>query len=335
VSRAGAFERAFEGVLSQGRAIAILNAAMAADRLASAYLFEGPSGVGKQRTAMALARAVVSGDAEPSGRAEIARRIDALAHPDVRVFAPREEGSGNLQVETVRQHILPFTQFAPFEAKHAFLIFPDADVSLPEAHPEAANALLKTLEEPRPGVHFILLAERPDRLLTTIRSRCQRLRFSELPDATVDGILERAGVEGDRRTAAVALAEGRADRALELSVEGAADALLALAMRVDAAAAAGRPGDIVLAAEEVARFEPLSRALDALARYYRDVAAAALGRSDASLAFRHRAAEIRARGEQLGAARAARACELLRVLDEQLAGNANKEIALGALFSSI
>jgi DNA polymerase-3 subunit delta' len=326
---------AFDSVLSQDRAIAILRSAVASDRLASAYLFEGPSGVGKQRAAMALARALIAGDYEPSKRAEVERRIDALAHPDVRVFGPRDEGSRNLQVETVREHVLPFTQFAPFEAKHAFIVFPDADVSFPEAHPEAANALLKTLEEPRPGVHFILLAERPDKLLTTIRSRCQRLRFSELPDATVDAILERAGIERERRTAAVALAEGRADRALELSVEGAADALLELAMRVDAAAAGGRPGDIVLAAEEVARFEPLPRALEALARYYRDVAAAALGVADERLAFRHRASEIRERAAQLGASRAANACELLRVLDEQLAGNANKEIALGALFSSI
>ncbi len=326
---------AFDAVLSQDRAVSILRAAIAGDRLASAYLFEGPTGVGKQRAAMALARAVVGADAEPGKRTEVERRVDALAHPDVRVFAPRDTGSRNLQVETVREHILPFTQFAPFEAKHAFIIFPDADVSFPEAHPEAANALLKTLEEPRPGVHFVLLAERPDRLLATIRSRCQRLRFAPLPDATLDQILEGAGVEADLRIAAVALAEGRADRAIELSELGAADALLALAMRVDRAVAGGRPGDIVAAAEEVARFEPLPRALEALARYYRDVAAAALGRGDESLAFRHRAGEIRARAEHFGAARAAKACELLRELDEHLAGNANKEIALGALFCSI
>jgi DNA polymerase-3 subunit delta' len=251
------------------------------------------------------------------------------------VFTPRDEGGRNLQVETVREQVLPFAQFAPFEAKHAFLIFPDADISFPEAHPEAANALLKTLEEPRPGVHFVLLAERPDHLLTTIRSRCQRVRFSPLPDATVDGILERAGVAPELRTAAVALAEGRADRASVLAVEGAADALLALAMRVDAAAAGGRAGDIVLVAEEVAKFEPLSLALEALSRYYRDVAAAGLGIGDEHLAFRHRAAEIRARAEHLPPARAANACALLRQLDEHLAQNANKEIALGALISSI
>jgi DNA polymerase-3 subunit delta' len=322
-------------VLAQDRAVSILRAAIARDRVASAYLFEGPSGVGKARAALALARAAIAAGAPVAARDEIDRRIVAGAHPDVRTFAPRAEGNRNLQVEVVRSEILPFAQFAPFEATQAFVIFPEADVSFPEAHPEAANALLKTLEEPRPGVHFVLLAERPDHLLQTIRSRCQRVRFARLPDAVIDQLLRSRGVPDERRIAATALAGGRADRAIELAEEGAADALLAVALRADDAASSGRPGAIVAAAEELSRVDPIGRALDALATYYRDVAAAALGQGDEALAFRHRAAEIRARAERLGASRAARAAELLRELDEQLAQNANKEIAIGAVLASI
>ena len=317
-------------IRAQDHAIGILRAALERNKLASAYLFEGPSGVGKLQAARALARVLVS-----EGSSEIDRRIAAGSHPDVRVFPPRDEGDRNLQVAVVRSEILPIAQYAPFEAKRAFLIFPEADVSFPEAHPEAANAMLKTIEEPRQNVHFILVAERPDRLLATIRSRCQRVRFSRLPDAVIDSILVAQGVPEHERLAAIALSGGRADLALELTKDGLADALLALALRVDAAAASGRPGAIVSAAEELSRFEPLERALDALAMYYRDVAAAALGRPDDALAFRHRAPEIRARAEQLGAARAGRASSMLRELDEQLEQNANKEIAIGAMLAAI
>lgn len=318
-------------VRAQDHAIGILRAALARNKLASAYLFEGPRGVGKTLAARALARTVLLETA--SVPAEIDRRIQQSAHPDVRVFPPRAEGDRNLQVAVVRSEILPIVQFAPFESTHAFLIFPEADVSFPEAHPEAANAMLKTIEEPRPGVHFILLAERPDRLLATIRSRCQRVRFSRLPDEVVESVLIAAGTPEHERRAAIALAAGSADLALEIA--SIADTLLALALRADEAAASGRPGAIVLAAEELARFEPVDRALEALAIYYRDVAAAALGRPDAALSFRHRAAEIRSRAETLGAARAARAAELLRELDEQLDQNANREIAIGAVLASV
>lgn len=177
---------AFDDVLGQEVAVRVLDRAIAEGRVASAYLFEGPSGVGKERTALALASALVA-----KGDAHARERIVARTHPDVRVFRPREEGSRNLQVEFIREQVIPFTQFAPFESDAAFVLFPEADVSFPENHPEAANALLKTLEEPKARLHFVLLAERPDRLLTTIRSRCQRLRFAPLGRPALERILAR------------------------------------------------------------------------------------------------------------------------------------------------
>src|SRR5690606_10229926 len=115
---------------AQDTALRILERAVASGRVASAYLFEGPSGVGKQRTAIALAQCVLGADAAT------ARRIEEGAHPDVRVFLPREEGKRNIQVDQLRSEILPFAQYAPFEARAAFVIFPEADVSFPENPPE-------------------------------------------------------------------------------------------------------------------------------------------------------------------------------------------------------
>jgi DNA polymerase-3 subunit delta' len=157
-------------VLGQPSAVATLERALSTGRVAQAYLFAGPGGVGKSLAAQALAQAALCCEAPGRGCGQCTHctRIAQGTHPDVRVFAPRDEGHRNLQVETLREEVLPFTRFAPFEAARAFLIFPEADVSFPEHHAEAANALLKTLEEPRAQVHFVLTSDRPERLLPTI-----------------------------------------------------------------------------------------------------------------------------------------------------------------------
>ncbi|MDD9944980.1 MAG: AAA family ATPase [Myxococcales bacterium] len=321
----------FDDIHGQPVAVRTLERALTQDRLASAYLFAGPSGVGKEALAMALACARNC----PNGgcKCPICERIRSGQHPDVRVFHPREEGNRNLQVEVVREEIRPLSQFAPFEAKTAFLIFPDADVSFPVQHAEAANAMLKTLEEPRPNLVFILIAARPERLLQTIRSRCQQVRFGPLPALTVQDILERHGVEPGVREAAVALAGGRADRALDLAREGRGEAMLNWALRLDQAMSGGGVAERLDLGEELARSEDRSLILDTLCLYYRDVAAAGLAESDPldTLRFRHRADAIVRRARELGPGEAATRVERVERLNEQLARNANPEIALDAL----
>lgn len=313
----------FSRVRAQAHAVTTLERAIAQDKVASSYLFEGPSGVGKQLAAVALARALI-GEQETE-------RIDAGRHPDVRIFEPRDEGHGNIQVEFLRNEILPFAQFAPFEARAACLIFPRADVSFPGLHPEAANAILKTLEEPRANVHFILLSERPDRLLPTIRSRCQRVRFDRLPNDVLESILSAQGVEEADRGAAIALAGGRADRALILSEEGTGQGLLELALDVDEALAGSKPGDLITMADRLVKGPDLRLALDTLATFYRDLACLAAGLEDEHLAFRHAAAKLRERAARLTAGAAASRVELLVAIDKDLDRNANPQVAVDGL----
>lgn len=313
---------AFNAVRAQPHAVAILRRAVAEDRVASGYLFEGPGGVGKERAALALAKTLLG----PSTHG----RIDKGAHPDVRVFRPRDEGARNFPVERLREEVLPYAEFAPFEAAHAFVIFPEADVSFPENHPEAANALLKTLEEPKRGVHFILLATRPDRLLPTIRSRTQRIRFDRLPATEIEAILREADVVNSAIGPSVALADGRADRALALAEGGRAEALLDLALRIDDAVATRRTAALLDLADELAKHDDLELALESMVLFYRDVAAAAAGMPDEALRFRHAAPAIAGRASQ-GARRAAERAALWLALPEALEGNANKAIALDAL----
>ncbi|MEO0325258.1 MAG: AAA family ATPase [Myxococcota bacterium] len=313
----------FAEVLAQDAAVDVLRRALAADRLASAYLFMGPSGVGKERTALALAAATLG--------SEHAARIAADNHPDVRRFRPRDDGHRNLKVETLRKEVLPYAEFAPFEGPHAFVIFPEADVSFPEAHPGSANALLKTLEEPRQKVTFVLLAERPDRLLPTIRSRCQPLRFRRLHREALLRILADAGVPDDVGLVAAALAGGRADLALRLAEDDRAADLLALALKVDAALAERRPGLLVDVADTLAKAPDRALTLDALALFYRDLASVGLGRPRDTLHFAHAAETLEARAATVPPGVAAARVGLLSLVRGDLEANASPGVAMDAL----
>jgi DNA polymerase III subunit delta' len=313
-------------VRGQAKAIAILERALAGGRLGSAYLFEGPSGVGKELAAVGLAAEAIAG-----GDDSVRDRVLARNHPDLRVFGPREEGKGNIKVDFVRSEILPFTQFAPFEAQEAFVIFPDADVSFPESQPESANALLKTLEEPRRGVRFILLSSRPDRLIPTIRSRSQRIRFDRLESEVLASILEAASIPEEDRGAAIALAYGRADRAIDLATEGRARDLLDRAMAIDDAAIERKPGALLARAEELAADDDKRLALETLATYYHDLACLGAGARDELLMFEHAKRALGPRAERRPVASFVRAEELVQETVLALEGQANPQIALDAL----
>ena len=313
-------------VRAQDGAVRTLMRAREHGRVASAYLFDGPSGVGKERTALAFATDVVAG-----GDPHIAERIKSGSHPDVRVFRPRDEGKRNIQVEVLRTEILPLAQFAPFEAASTFFIFPEADVSFPVFQPEAANALLKTLEEPRPNVHFILTSERPDSLLPTIRSRCQRVRFGRLPNAVLRDILQSEGVPEDSIAAAIALSAGRADVALALASDGAVDALTDLVMSIDDAVRGSGPGALVELAEQLARRDDLDLALLTLQTFYRDLAVTSLGAPAEDLGFSARGQELQERLASTSSTAAAARVSLIHDCVRSMQRNANRQVALDSL----
>ena len=183
-------------------------------------------------------------------------------------------------------------------------------------------------------MHFFLLSERPDRLLPTIRSRCQRVRFSRLPPELLERILEDRGVEPSARGPAVALADGRADRALALA-EGGADELLEAALELDEVCTSGGPGALVRASEALVRGDTeLPVVLDAWMLFSRDLAAAALGLPDEKLAFRHRADAVRERAARISPARAARRADLVRDALVALERNGNPQVVVDSLLYS-
>jgi DNA polymerase-3 subunit delta' len=250
----------FDHVLGQPTAIETLRRALEGDLVHHAYRFEGPSGVGKELTALAFAQALLctSGDRLGCGRCDACRRALARSasepasplHPDLvyvaRGFYPPDTIGGKkelaeISVEQIRRVVLPRAAYAPHEGRAQVFLVRDAE----QLSISAANALLKTLEEPRPATHFVLLTARSDKLLDTIRSRSLPVRFAPLSDDIVARILEGLGVAAERIPELVTLAGGSVGAALEAAdPEQAAEREL-LVGRLEAAVSAPDLSDAV------------------------------------------------------------------------------------------
>lgn len=304
-------------ILGQQSAKQTLLGAHARNQIANAYLFTGPPGVGKFTCAVAFAAHVV-GDVEKS-------RLDRDAHPDVRIFAPRDEGAGNIKVEVLREELLPFARYAPFDGAHAFAIFPDADISFPDTHAAGANAILKTLEEPKPGVHFILCSSRPHKLLPTIRSRCQTVRFGSLDKDTLKKILARHEIDAADAEIALSLATGRADLALAAALDPQNNDAFEAMARVDVAVAEHDWGELSRCAEALAKSEVRDLALRLLCGFYRDVAACKLGATVEVPRWKTRAQE---RAKSFTLDKVTWAAHALSELDAMFEANVNPQLAL-------
>jgi DNA polymerase-3 subunit delta' len=172
----------FADIIDHDRQKEILQRALNNNRLAHAYLFEGPDGVGKKLMALALTRALFCEVGRGCGECASCRKVDHLNHPDLHLLTT--EGT-QIKIDQVRKLQQEIT-LRPLEAKVRICLIDGAEA----LNAAAANALLKTLEEPLPGTLLILLSAKPEMLLDTIRSRCQRLRFNRLSRSRLAGILE-------------------------------------------------------------------------------------------------------------------------------------------------
>lgn len=186
------------------------------DALHHAYLFEGPEGIGKRMIALRLAQAANCESPEPPcpcGQCKTCRAIAAGNHPDVVLLEP-EPGRATpiITVAQIREMIRK-TGYHRYAARRRFVIVDPAE-AMP---PAAANALLKTLEEPPDGTGFVLIASRGASLLPTIVSRCQPVRFAALDVPTVAAWLEARG-ESDA-LARARLSMGCPGLALSLTAE--------------------------------------------------------------------------------------------------------------------
>jgi DNA polymerase-3 subunit delta' len=210
---------------------AVLGAALPPDGTPShAYLFHGPAGSGKAAAALAFAAELLAdGAADPDNARE---RVEHRVHPDFTWVAPAS--SAGILVGDVDEPVVAAATRTPFEARRRVFVIEDAD----ELNDQAANRMLKTLEEPASFVHLLLLTARPGDVLPTIASRCQPVRFDAPSAAELAQRLGRHGVPPEQAQACARLALGDANRALGLAL-GEGPALRASAEAFARAAASG------------------------------------------------------------------------------------------------
>lgn len=203
----------FAEILGQAEALARLTRAIETGRLAHAYLFEGPDGVGKLMTARALARMVLCPQKGRCKDCATCSQIARDSHPMVRLYElPR--GSRNIGVDVIRDDLIPFLNLRSARGEYKVAIIDPAE-SLSE---EAANSLLKTLEEPASWSLLILLTTTAEALLPTIQSRCQRVRFSRIPERLIaDRLVREMELAPEHAHALARLSSGSMGRALELA----------------------------------------------------------------------------------------------------------------------
>ncbi len=267
----------FAELLGHERAKRLLRRAVQHQRLAHAYLFRGPEGVGKKRAALTLAAWLHCRDPQPDdacGRCPSCRKIAAHTHPDCTLIDP--EGTTPIKIDQIRD-LQKELAFPPNEARVRVAIL----VDIGRLGVAAANSLLKTLEEPPPEVLLVLTATEDAPLLDTIVSRCQVVPFAPLAGEEVARIC--AGIlplEDSELTTLAEAARGSAGRAIALHEHGVAD----LCGRIRAAVENGAPGEpatvlslLDLAREAAEQQDRLPMLLDLLVLWLRDHLLAATG----------------------------------------------------------
>jgi DNA polymerase-3 subunit delta' len=216
----------WHSVLGHTRELDKLRNSAASGRLAHAYAFAGPSGIGKKRFAFELARCLLcdnhsDAELEACGTCSSCQQASAGTHPDL-LAVGLPEGKSELPLKLFigeketrgKEGLCHDLSLKPMSARRRVAIIDDAEWM----SEEAANALLKTLEEPPPNSVLILIVTSTDRLLATIRSRCQVVTFQPLNPTDIQKLLLQEGITGDEREAAqiAGLCEGSLDAARQL-----------------------------------------------------------------------------------------------------------------------
>ena len=214
-------DTAWENILGQREPKRRLRRLLETDRLPHALLFSGPEGVGKRRTAEALAAALLCSSpaaGQPCGTCESCRAFSRGIHPDFFFVVPEAVGKGARSIRIEAMRALGSALARPPELAPRQVALIDDAQRMNEA---AANSFLKTLEEPTGDVVFLLVTGMRAALLDTVVSRCLEIPFGPLALPELFEVLHRHGVEAEEAAALAALADGSAGRALALHAEGA------------------------------------------------------------------------------------------------------------------
>jgi DNA polymerase-3 subunit delta' len=312
----------FRGLIGQARAIRLLQQSVRAGRLAHGYLFAGPEGVGKKRVALALAQALnceAAGAVDDGcGTCRSCQKIARGLHPDVQVI---EAGGGSLKIEQVRA-LEADAAMGLYEGRRKVFVIDGAE----RLTAEAANALLKTLEEPPGSAILILITTSAAALPSTIVSRCQTVVFPRISDDELERYLVRQGIDRAEVSLIVSFSGGSLARALSRDVASLVAARDRLLEAVGQGLQAGPAALIELAEQETRDRDGLRQRVELLAAWLRDLMVARVSRNRELLVNRDREGEIMTRAEVLPLRAILDGLREVHAALEALARNANPRL---------
>lgn len=311
--------------------MAALSRSLMGSRVAHAYLFVGPEGVGKRYMALSFAKALncLQLEADYCGHCPACQKIDRLSHPDLHLIEP--EGN-SLKIEQVRicQREIAFR---PWEGRTKVVILDGAD----KMTPEAASALLKTLEEPPASTVLILTASSELSLLPTITSRCRLIRLGPLDRAVIAEILVRERLlEPSQASLLASLAQGRLGKALSLDLKSTLE-LRDQAWRLLEPPKGSPPAIFLLQAarERAKERESLAALLSMLALLVRDLVVSACRAEDPLLLNGDLASQLKALTQGIAPRSALKIWDAIVEAQRLFQQNANGQLLLEATLARI
>jgi DNA polymerase-3 subunit delta' len=292
--------------------------------LSHAYLFVGPSQIGKRTLARLFAQSILcTQDGAPCGACRACHLVSVGRHPDVHVIEP--EGD-RIKIDAVRS-LLHTVALSPVEGPYRICLIARFD----RATPSAANALLKTLEEPPDTVILLLTAERMEALLPTIVSRCQVVPLRAVPVARVVDALRDRGLDQQQAQLLGRLSQGRIGWAIAAAADGQVMEERETALAEIATLSHGTYTERFAWADQLSRHpERVNPVLEAMLSWWRDVLLLASG-SRAPIANVDREPELAGWAREYGVAAASQALQALRATTWRLERNANLRLTLEVL----
>ena len=316
----------FDGIQGQESAVRILVRALESGRVPTTFLFTGPSGCGRMGTAVALAASFNCENGAPAcGSCSSCRHHLSNSHPDLLIVRP-PAGKRIIVIEQIRD-LIERAYLMPLMGTTSTFIIDGAH----QMNPNAANALLKILEEPPATSRFVLIAPDKDSVLPTVSSRCRVLAFRPLSRPVMEALLEAEGIDKKRAALLASMARGSMARGLEYHREKIPERMAEEFEPLSSLHEAGPAQLLDLAKRWGKNRTEALKVTEFMAQWYRDMLILSEGAPKNQLIHSSQMATLSFRADELGGGPLSMALESIEDAREDLENNTNVELTMDNL----